>query len=201
MSSVNVSSFSSLKSGNIVDIIVSEHRLVDSLFSQFQSRLGNDAKQLIANQIIRELSMHAAKEEMVLYPTIKSKLGVEGAKVVEHSLEEHQGIKNVLYELDCMKVSDAGYEEKMQMVIKEVSHHVKEEERDVLPKLNAALPMDEKIKLGAEFVDAENRAPPRPHPSGPASYPINVAANVFSKVIDENIRGASDTRKTSSENL
>jgi len=181
----------------LTEIVMMEHRTVEQLFSQFSASLNMDEKQTIANMIIRELSLHAAKEEMVMYPFIKSRLGKEGADLVEHSIDEHQGVKNLLYELDQMKVSDAGYVEKMNLVIKEVSHHVKEEEQNIFPKLDRAMSREENIKLGQEFLDAESKAPPRPHPSAPAHYPLNVAANMFGKVLDEGIRGASDTRKTS----
>lgn len=59
-----------------------------------------------------------------MYPFIASKLGDEGKRLVDRSLQEHQGVKNILYELDNMKIEDAGFDQKMQMVMKELQQHI-----------------------------------------------------------------------------
>lgn len=171
-------------SSNVIDIIKEEHRHVEKLYAIYKTSSDQEKKQNAAWHIIRELSTHAAKEEMVLYPAVREKMGDE---IVEHALAEHQELKHTLSDLDAMDISNPEFDAKLTKAMEEVAHHVHQEEE---PKMLAKFAKAEGVtteylnKLGEEFKDAEARAPSRPHPLAPNKFPVNVAANATAVPLD-----------------
>jgi hemerythrin superfamily protein len=164
-----------------LDLIKDEHRIVETLYGQYKSTFDLAEKGKIAHQIIKELSMHAAKEEMAVYPMMRKKLGDQAA---DHSLQEHQGMKDILYELDGMTPSDPGFDSKLELCMSDVTHHVQEEETQFLPKLQQLLMTDESEKLTRDFISAQSLAPTRPHPAAPNEGAMASAANMTAKGLD-----------------
>src|ERR1700722_494466 len=117
-----------------------DHKAVEALFKRFE-KAGDGARAAkgdIADRIIEELSVHAAIEEQVFYPSVRREVeGVED-QVLE-SLEEHHIAKWVLSELDGMDPSDERFDAKVTVLIESVRHHVEEEEQDLFPAVRAAL--------------------------------------------------------------
>ena len=66
----------------------------------------------------------------------------------------------------------------------DVTHHAKEEEREMLPKLREALSRKELEELGERMKKAKKMAPTRPHPKAPNTPPGNVAAGPVAAVMD-----------------
>lgn len=65
-SSIGVTTRSqSLPTLNIIDLVMREHRLVEQLYAEYKSAEDVPSKQKRIHMIIKELSQHAAKEEMV----------------------------------------------------------------------------------------------------------------------------------------
>ncbi|CAG8598132.1 3646_t:CDS:2 [Ambispora gerdemannii] len=67
-----------------------DHSIIKQLCEPFKNEKDEHGRQKIANTIIREV------------------LG-NGKDFIDHTRKEHLDIKNIMYELDGMKVSDAGY--------------------------------------------------------------------------------------------
>eukprot|EP01114_Cavostelium_apophysatum_P013886 TRINITY_DN3462_c0_g2_i2.p3 TRINITY_DN3462_c0_g2~~TRINITY_DN3462_c0_g2_i2.p3 ORF type:complete len:187 (-),score=61.05 TRINITY_DN3462_c0_g2_i2:24-584(-) len=171
---------------NVVKLLKGDHALVKSLFSQFKSTGDAAKKQTLANDIIKNIVVHSAAEEQIVYPEYRSVMP-EGNKIADHSLDEHQVVKNLLAELDKMKVTDAGYDSKMFNMMKNLEEHISEEENSFFPKLEAALDAGRLETLGKEVEMSKMMAPTRPHPNAPATYPanlLNAAAAPFDKVRD-----------------
>jgi hemerythrin superfamily protein len=172
------------KSGNVLEKIVEEHRKVENLYKEFkQSSTDAERKQVLVWEIIRELSIHAAKEEMVIYPAVREKLGDAAA---DKALAEHLKLKEILSDLDSMKVGDEHFITKMISAMEEVSLHVKEEEINFFPNfLRAPGVTDDYLEdLYSKYNAAESIAPSRPHPLAPNRPPLNVAANTTAAPLD-----------------
>jgi hemerythrin superfamily protein len=161
-----------------------DHREVEDLFNQFESATGQTGqKGEIANKIIRELSIHAAIEEEVFYPEVKAVVP-DGEGIVDHSLEEHQEVKELLAELEKMDPGDAGFHQKVEKVISDVSEHVQEEEGEMFPKLREAISADDLMQIGQKLEQAKGRAPTRPHPMAPNEPPANKLTGPPAAVMD-----------------
>jgi hemerythrin superfamily protein len=167
-----------------VALLKNDHKMVDGLFKKFEAapKRNLKAKSKLRDEIVRELSIHAAIEEQILYPAAKERARQEG--LVLESLEEHHLVKVLLAEIDGMNPEDERFEPKVHVLMENVQHHVKEEEQELLPKVRKVLTRAELIDLGEQMAEAKKTAPTRPHPSAPDEPPgINVAGPV-SAVMD-----------------
>jgi hypothetical protein len=55
------------------------------------------------NSLVREIAIHSVAVEVAIYPLLEKKLSSDTAK---HSREEHQLVKNNLYQIDRMDMND-----------------------------------------------------------------------------------------------
>jgi len=168
---------------NVIDLIKDEHRFVDSLFKDYKNTTDARDKQGIAYNIIKLLSIHAACEEMTIYPFLKKK-GETGIRLVDHALAEHTRMKKDLYDLDQMKYGDAGFEAKFEQTIADTVHHVAEEERELLHELGRLATPQELQEMTKQFISSKKFAPSRPHPDAPNEPPANNIANAASVPLD-----------------
>jgi hemerythrin superfamily protein len=152
-----------------VTLLTEDHRTVEQLFADYERGLqGPEAKRQVVDQIIRELSVHAAIEDAYLYPEVRKALG-EGGELVDEGLHEHQEVKETLAALEDMDPADAAYDRKVASLIADVRHHVQEEEDEMFPKLRAALSAEQLVDIGRKLADGRAKAPTRPHPAAPSS--------------------------------
>jgi len=174
-----------VKNKDIITILRSEHNLVTSLYKKFESCNDTTEKYSIAYNLIKLLSLHAAKEEMALYPMIQQKFPT-GKQIVEHALKEHLQVKQDLYELDqnMNTFSMNQLSSKLGKTVGEVEHHVQEEEEQILSKLSKYLTPQEMTQVRDDFNNALSIAPSRPHPDAPNTPPQNKVVNAATMPAD-----------------
>ena len=162
-----------------------DHRTVEALFKRFE-KAGDRAftlKRTIVNQIVEELSTHAAIEEELFYPATRATVpGVDD--MVLESIEEHHIVKWVLSEVEHMDPHEEAFDAKVTVLIENVRHHVEEEEGDYFPKVRKELGRKALTELGDAMEAAKSTAPTRPHPRSPSTPPANIAANNAAGVLD-----------------
>jgi hemerythrin superfamily protein len=167
-----------------INLTLQDHRHVESLFARYEALTGDgDRKRDIVHEIIRELSIHAAIEEQFLYPVMRSNLP-DGKSLVEEAIQEHQEAKELLDELDGMTPDDGGYDERVRSLIRDVRHHVQEEEDELLPKLRSAVSQERLEQVGEAMEAGKRLAPTRPHPHAPSTPPGNIAVGPAAAVVD-----------------
>ena len=162
-----------------VDVLVSDHRHVEALFSRLES---GPVEQAALDELIRELSIHAAIEEQVLYPAIRKEVGDEA--LVEHSLEEHQEAKELLRSIEKGGAEDPETPQLLTKLIASVREHVQEEEGQVLPKLRSSVAPETLITIGEALEKAKKTAPTHPHPNAPNTPPGNIIAGGPAALVD-----------------
>jgi hemerythrin superfamily protein len=168
-----------------IDLLEQDHRSVEQLFERYRQATGDtEEKGRIVSEIVRDLSIHAAIEEEIFYPAVRAAVP-DGEGLVEHSLEEHQEVKDLLAELDGMDPGDRAFHPKVEKVIADVSEHVEEEESEHFPKLRQAVSANELLEMGAKLAAGKKKAPTRPHPHAPATPPGNVVAARGAAVVDK----------------
>lgn len=167
-----------------IEVLTQDHRRVEQLYGQYQEAAASpERKQEIVNEIIRELSVHAAIEEEILYPTVREALP-DGDALAEESLQEHQEAKQVLSDLDGMSPDDPELDQRVGQLIEDFQHHVEEEEGEMFPKLQQALDAENLADVGRELEEARKRAPTRPHPAAPDQPPGIKVAGPASALLD-----------------
>ncbi len=176
-----------------VALIKNDHRMMEGLFRKFEATRNSRAQGRIRDQIVRELSIHASIEEELLYPAADERARQKG--LVLESLEEHHLVKVLLSEIDGMNPEDERFEAKVHVLMENVMHHAKEEEKELLPKVRQVLSRSELIELGEQMDRAKKRAPTRPHPKAPDTPPGIQVAGPVSAVMDSAKDLVRDTRK------
>lgn len=167
-----------------LQILTDDHRTVEDLFKRF-SEAGDRAhktKKQLVERLIKELSIHAAVEEQVLYPLARE-LDKEVNEQVLESLEEHHVAKVALSELDGMEPTDERYDAKVAVLAESVTHHVEEEESELFPMIRERVDNDDLREMGRVIQEAKKVAPTRAHPHAPDEPPGNVA-NLFAGLVD-----------------
>jgi hemerythrin superfamily protein len=170
---------------NAITLLKNDHKTVEDLFKRFE-KLGPRAvksKQDVVERIIRELSIHAAIEEMVFYPTIRE----ASDDMVMESLEEHHIVKWVLSELERMPADHERFDAKVTVLIENVRHHVKEEEKELFPKVQKVFDKKALDELGEAMATAKKTVPTRPHPRSPDEPPGNLVAGAGAALVDKAI--------------
>ena len=137
-----------------ISLLKADHKTVEDLFKKFE-KLGPRAKKGkkdVVERIVKELSVHAAIEELVFYPAVRQ--AIEDEKIDEmvlESLEEHHIVKWVLSELHNMSSEHERFDAKVTVLIENVRHHVEEEEEEMLPQSEEVLGKEELARLGQEM--------------------------------------------------
>src|SRR5688500_331563 len=83
-------------------LLTTQHRQVEQLWAaaRHAHEQGNhDRAQALVEQLIEMLSRHDAIETQLLYPTLRG-IGDEGDRMADHSLEEHQKVRELLKAAD-----------------------------------------------------------------------------------------------------
>jgi hemerythrin superfamily protein len=168
-----------------ITLLRADHRSVEKLFKQFEkttSRARVERQKVVAS-IIAELSVHAAIEEQLFYPTVREFVPDETGMVLE-SLEEHHIVKWVLSELEDRDVDDERFVPKVTVLIELVRHHVREEEGDLFPAVRATVKRRQLVDLGERMERAKANVPRRPHPRSPGTPPANAAIAAVAGAVD-----------------
>lgn len=173
------------RSVDALALLRSDHQTVKALFRRYKG-LGDGAvksKTQTMDRIVAELSVHAAVEEQVFYPEVKRR--VPGSKrLVEHGVGEHQELKETLARLQRMRPDSPEFDTVMRKVMADVTDHVKEEERELFPKVRKAMSKRELTDMAGLIRAAKRAAPTRPHPHAPSTPPGNIVVGAAAAVVD-----------------
>ena len=120
-------------------LLTKDHADVKKLFKQFDqlaSRSDIDGKAEIANRICMELLIHTQVEEELFYPVARDVL--DAADMMNEASVEHDSAKSLIAQIQDMDPEDAMYDAKVTVLGEYIRHHVKEEEKEMFPKMKKA---------------------------------------------------------------
>lgn len=157
---------------SIIDDIITDHREVEDMFKELESNDNPEERRQLVERVITELVRHSVGEEQYLYPAARRVLE-DGDKIADHELHEHAEAEEIMSKLEKADAGDAEFDKLVGELIKDIRHHIEDEEGDLLPKMREACDVAELSKLGEQFDNAKKMAPTRPHPSAPDKPPAN----------------------------
>lgn len=168
---------------DVIELLSHDHRMVEQLFRDYHAAASERQRRSVVEIMVRELSKHAALEELSLYPVARRTLP-EGPDYVTGRLATHMAIKKTLRELDTLDEGDERTGELMERLRAQVAEHVHQDEDELFPALRDVLDGDTLSGLGERLDEGKRRAPTRPHPNAPDSPPLLTAAAPFAAAYD-----------------
>jgi hemerythrin-like domain-containing protein len=123
------------------DLLDSDHKAVKKMFSEFEELTetrGNtrEKKRQLAENICRELTVHAQIEEEIFYPAIRKAINDE--LMMNEAEVEHTSAKDLIAQIQGMEPGDALYDATVLVLGEYVDHHIKEERTEMFPKARAS---------------------------------------------------------------
>jgi len=119
-----------------IEFLERDHREVEELFEQFED-LNHGAQKLeIVRRICTALTVHTTLEEEIFYPAARA--ATKDNDLLDEAAVEHASAKNLIAELQAMKLGDDLYDAKVNVLGEQIKHHVREEESELFPDCEAA---------------------------------------------------------------
>jgi hemerythrin superfamily protein len=132
---------------DVVDLIMQDHRELQRMFEELR---GEPAKRKALAPVMSTLLFaHSRAEESEVYPRARE---IGGEEDVEHSQEEHLVADQLAERLTGLDPDSDEFEEVLEELIEAVTHHLEEEEEDVLPHLRERSDAEELTALGERFL-------------------------------------------------
>jgi hemerythrin superfamily protein len=125
-----------------------DHTHVLATFHRYHIDTPAKTKRSLVNLICSLLEVHAQLEEEIFYPAMRD-LASDGA-LVDKSFPEHAEMKRLIAQLREMEPHDPRYDETVMELMRDVIHHVADEETMLLPDAERRLG-DRLGELGAQM--------------------------------------------------
>jgi hypothetical protein len=157
-----------------VALLKADHQEVTKLYEAFEKAKSAPQKKTLAGEICLALSVHMRIEEEILYPAAKKALkDKDGKELVPEARVEHASLKQLITEVETAPESEE-FDARIKVMSEYTKHHVKEEETEMFPKLQATdLDLDDlghtlqvrKLELLDEMATKASRLSKPPKPS------------------------------------
>ena len=186
---------------DVVELLSADHREFDRIFrelEQLMSQTGTDAlrrKRELVDEVTIGLVKHSVAEETQVYPRVEKQVDKEQA---EHAKHEHAEAEETMKRLERMDPEDAQFDAEVQTLIREIRHHVQEEEGRMFTELRATFSHDELVEMAQKVESVKKIAPTRAHPMTPNEAGVRTALGPVASLLDH-LRDAVSRRGKSSD--
>ena len=136
-------------SPSITDMIRFDHSHVLVTFHQYTGTAKGTVKKALAETICDALEIHATLEEEIFYPVMRQLAGHE--PVIQKSEPEHIEMRRLISELRNTHVADVRHDKLLHELMRDVIHHVADEETVLLPEAERILGSERLSELGAQM--------------------------------------------------
>lgn len=133
----------------ILNQLKADHRSVKKAYREFKKLEGSEDEEAcaqIVQQVLAELTVHAAIEEELLYPAVRGVIAEED--LIDEAEVEHETMHTLIEQLRGLEPDDEKYSARFTVLCEYVMHHVKEEEGEMFPQI-------ERVRLDWDALAAE----------------------------------------------
>ena len=141
-------------SGDVIDLILDDHRRFEDLLRQLRS---SEADRDAVRQAFAAVHVaHAEAEERHVYPALKKARAVD-AEEAEHGEHEHaEGNEALLELLECSGTDTQKFDDAVEKLAEVVNHHLTEEELTILNPARDEVGERLRAELGVKFAEERN---------------------------------------------
>ena len=136
-------------SPTITDMIRFDHSHVMVTFHQYTKDKAPSVKKALADTICTALEIHATLEEEVFYPVMRQL--DKGEPFVHKAEPEHNEMRRIIAELRRTSGSDPRHDRLIMELMRDVIHHVADEETTLLPQAESLMSKARLSELGAQM--------------------------------------------------
>lgn len=136
-------------SPTITDMIRFDHSHVMVTFHQYTRDKRPSVKKALAETICDALEIHATLEEEIFYPVMRPK--AHDQKVMEKSEPEHDEMRRLISEIRRADPKSSHYDDLVFELMRDVQHHVADEETVLLPEAEQMISKDRLSELGSQM--------------------------------------------------
>lgn len=142
-------------SGDVVDLILDDHRLFETLMRQMRD---SSADRAAARRAFADvLIAHGEAEEQEVYPRLRRKDTISGGEA-EHGEEEHAQINEALLALlQCRGTDTQKFDDAVERMNEVLQHHITEEELTILNPAREEVSEKDRLELGAAFLQIRSQ--------------------------------------------
>lgn len=185
---------------DVIEVLEHDHREVEQMFAELESLRGASTEEAlsrrkdVADQVTIELVRHSVAEEVLVYPEVDKKISAQEA---EHARKEHAEAEETLHRMEKLDPDDPAFDDELATLMREIRHHISEEEGQIFAHMREVIDADELRKLGSRVEAFKKVAPTRPHPNVPNEPLPRMAAGPAASLFDR-MRDAATGRGTDS---
>ena len=131
-----------------IKLLTDDHNKVKKMFKEFEKlhKKHEEGREELAQQICKELTIHAQLEEEIFYPAAHE--AIDDDHLMNEAAVEHQAAKDLIEKIQSMNSSDPMYDALVRVLGEYVNHHIEEEQNEIFPKV-------EKAKMDLEEIGSE----------------------------------------------
>ncbi|WP_249222648.1 hemerythrin domain-containing protein [Noviherbaspirillum sp. L7-7A] len=146
---MNMPSIAGKLSPTATNMIRMDHTHTMATFHQYEIDASPRTKQGLVNTICLALEIHAQLEEEIFYPALRAMDSSNPA--IQKAVPEHNEMKRLIAKLRGMRPTEAGYDDTLFELMRDVMHHVADEETILLPEAERLMG-DRLGDLGAQML-------------------------------------------------
>jgi hemerythrin superfamily protein len=139
---------------NIQDVLRLDHNKVNTLFTEILQSNNAQKIQEYFGQLYKDLSVHAAAEEEVLYPRVRPFYGDANTQEL---YDEQAQMRTVLAQLQNMSPSSPEFKEQIRLLMDDVADHFRQEESTMFAAIRNNLNTQQTEELATQFKAAKSR--------------------------------------------
>jgi hemerythrin superfamily protein len=128
----------SRKKDDAIELLKQDHREVEGLFKEFEKleEDGEEAVEQVIATACTELEIHDKLETEIFYPAVREQAEEEEVEDLLNEAEvEHTTVRDLIQTIKGMDPSDEKRNAHFTVLMEYVKHHVKEEEKEMFPKV------------------------------------------------------------------
>ena len=137
-----------------IALLKADHKKVKGLLEQLDktTERGASTRKKLLTQIEKELVVHTTLEETIFYPAFRDAVEKkQDREMYFEAVEEHHVVKLVLPEIKETDPASEPFAAKAKVLKELVTHHAKEEEREMFPEARKVFTKEELEDLGARM--------------------------------------------------
>jgi len=136
---------------DVLEHLIEEHRKAEQMLQQLAQSQPGPGRDRVLAELGDALALHMEVEEREVYPLVEEFLGQ--AKASEAENEHNKARDDLARAVDAVATGD--FQQAIETLTADISHHVQEEEGDIFPQLRQKAARDVEALGDPEDAEAE----------------------------------------------